>query len=174
MTRARVGIALYLCAVSLHAGALLDEPALGSSLQALATSRYDCADTESGVRTCARKDHAGLVLEGRPVRGQLLVYRNGLLERVTTLIDESGFDPVRQALAARFGAGEASRERLRAGMSGMFDNRIVVWHEREGVIVLEQYFRRVIHSGVSVMTEAAYRALVASREASRRGGARDL
>jgi len=174
VTRAWLGIALAVCAAKLHAGALLDEPALGSSLQALAAGRFDCADTEPGVRTCARKDLAGLVLEGRPVRGQLLVYRDGRLECATALIDESGFDQMRKALVARFGAGEASSERLRAGMSGMFDNRIVVWHAREGVIVLEQYFRRVIHSGVSVMTEAAHRALASSRETSRRGGARDL
>jgi hypothetical protein len=148
-------------------------PDLGSAYDLLDRERYACA-APSAQTQCWLQSSAGLHLNGIDARGQLLTYRAGTLQSVSTTVDERRFDDLLHALEARFGPGEHSTERLRAGMGGVFSNRLVLWRLPDKVVLLEQYFERVTQSAVSVMTPESFAALMAARDSVRVRGARDL
>ena len=148
-------------------------PALGSGLEALDRGQFACTAVNSGV-LCRSERVSNLIFEGEPVRSLVLFYRGGVLARATVALDEARFEAIAELLRAQFGAGEERPERLKAGMGGAFANPIRVWRDRGDTVMLERYFERIIHSGVTVMRKAEFAALMAERDASRVRGVRDL
>ncbi len=148
-------------------------PPLGSSLDALDRSHFACAAAAPGS-VCRYQPDSKLVLENQPARAVVLYYRGGVLARATVAIDETRFHALLGSLSATLGAGEERPEKLKAGMGGVFPNRIYVWRDRGRTVMLEQYFERVVYSGVSVMSDREFEALMTERDSSRVRGVRDL
>lgn len=166
--------AVFLACCSAMALFAQDWPARpGSPLSEQDLSAYRCRN-EAPVVVCRLTAPEGLRIGGVPALGQTLSYRDGHLERISTAIDSTGFEPVRQWLAARLGPGMERTERLRAGMGGSFLNLVVAWREADHCVLLEQHFERVTQSGVSVMGCEVLETLLAAREKQRVRGLRDF
>jgi hypothetical protein len=160
--------------VSQGAGALLSGlPAPGSPRESLVIEGFVC-DTQHGRETCRLQPASGLSIDDLPALLAVLVYDSGRLARVSLAVDEARYAELESAIAQRLGAGEEHTELLRAGMGGIFPNRIVVWRRDGEVLLLEQYFERVTRSAITMMSAREFDRFAAERDAQRVRGIRDL
>lgn len=148
-------------------------PDVGSSIDQIDPATYQC---EQGAREtrCSRPGDAAEQVAGEAVIEVVLFYRDGALMRSVLVLDEQRYDEIVAGLSQTLGAGEATGDKLIAGMAGVFDNRQHVWRHDGRVWMLEQFFERIIYSGLCVTGEAEYEALLAERDKARIRGARDL
>jgi hypothetical protein len=160
--------------VSQGAGALLSGlPAPGSPRESLAIGGFVCG-TQHARETCRLQPASGLSIDHIPALLAVLVYDGGRLARVSLAVDEARYAELESAIAQRLGAGEEHTELLRAGMGGIFPNRIVVWRHDGEVLLLEQYFERVTRSAITMMSAREFDRFAAERDAQRVRGIRDL
>lgn len=148
-------------------------PDVGSGIDQVDQTLFKCQADGSETR-CARPGTALDLVAGERVIEVVLFYRAGKLFRSVLVLDERRYDHIVAGLSHQLGAGEQAREGLKAGMGGIFDNRQQIWRRDGHVWMLEQYFERIIHSGLCVTNEAQFETLMAERERMRFRGARDL
>jgi hypothetical protein len=165
--------ALVLLAGSGICAGLPGFPAPGSELKSLDLSGYTCVRGAQEL-ACRRPESGSAVLYQVPVTGNTLVFQDGALTRVSVAFSETRFDDVLGAMRADLGPGEEGSELLKAGMGGTFANRFAVWRQNGHVLLLEQYFGRVVTSALTQMTREEFTRLMAVRESQRVRGARDL
>ena len=72
--------------------------------------------------------------------------------------------------------GRAAREReaLNAGMGGTFENQYYIWRRDGRVWLLAQFYQRSTDSGLWMMNEAQFDALMSERERRKVRGVRNL
>jgi hypothetical protein len=155
------------------AAALPDAPALGSSPDGLDSSTFQCSSHERVLR-CERPGREGENVAGIAVIAVVLFYRDGSLVRSVHVFDEQGYDEVVHGLSKQLGVPEPHTESLKAGMGGVFENRQRIWRRDGTVWMFEQYFERILHSGLWRMHESEYEKLLTARERVTVRGARDL
>jgi hypothetical protein len=170
--KAAPAFAALVASTALSAG-LPDLPQPGVGPQAIDLSAYVC-DGDEAELSCRRALPGTVLLQGVPASERVLLFRAGLLSRVTEVFPEARFEEVRRGLAANLGTGKEGVELLRAGMGGTFPNRLQIWRGKGRVYLLEQYFERVRNSALSVMTEDEFGRLMTLRDRQRVRGARDL
>ena len=148
-------------------------PDVGSSIEQVDRATYRCEQGERETR-CSRPGNAAEQVAGETVIEVVLFYRDGALTRSVLVLNEQRYDEIVAGLSQTLGAGEAAGDKLIAGMAGVFDNRQHIWRHNGRVWMLEQYFERIIHSGLCVTGEAEFEALLTERDKARIRGARDL
>ena len=174
MSSARSALAgLIFCATLNTTTAAAQLPELGSEFDRLDRASYRCSLWEQGER-CARPGTAADTLAGESVIEVVLFYRDGVLVRTVRVFDERRYDALVPALSARFGVPIAGTEKLKAGMGGVFDNRQHIWGQGGQVWMFEQFFARIIHSGLWQLSQDEFEMLMTERERLRVRGARDL
>lgn len=165
--------ALALLAGSGYCAGLGNFPAPGSAQSSIDLSSYACARNAQAL-VCRRTESDALRLYTVEVSASVLSLRDGKLMRVSAVFDEARFDEFRDAMRAELGRGEEGAELLKAGMGGTFSNRFEVWREDSQVLLLEQYFERVMSSALTTMSNDEFVRLQAARQLQRVRGARDL
>lgn len=165
--------AFALLSASGYCAGLTDLPAPGSSQESLELSTYLCTRSAREL-LCRRAESSVPPLYGVPPIASVLALRDDSLMRVSITFDEVRFDDFRGAMRAELGPGEEGTEWLTAGMGGSFANRFEFWRQDGRVLLLEQYFERVVRSGLSVMSVNEFERLQLQRQSQRVHGARDL
>ena len=169
--------AAALC-VSCPAGAtnlpeLPDLPPAGSMLNLLDRNNYRCEQRVSGLQ-CRRPGKAKDRVGGEAALEIVLVYRNGSLVRSVVTLDERHFREVAERLSLALGPAIQGDEALNAGMGGAFKNHYFMWRRDGRAWLLEQFFERIIRSGLWIMADDEADALLTERERRRVRGVRDL
>lgn len=162
-----------LVAVSGFCAGLPNLPAPGSPQQSLDLAGYACVRGTT-ERVCRRAEGGPATIYRVPLKQSIWVFRDGALVRASVAFDEARFDDVLRAMRAELGDGEEGAELLKAGMGGTFSNRFAVWRRNDQVLLLEQYFGRVVTSALTQMRAEEFERLMAVRESERVRGARDL
>jgi len=153
--------------------ALPDLPPLGSTLDALDTNAYRCEERDSSLR-CRRAGRAEDRVEGEPAVEIVLIYRQRVLVRSVIALDEQQFHTLAERLSASLGPATIGDEALNAGMGGAFENHYYSWRQDGRAWLLEQFFERIIHSGLWIMNVEEVDALWAERERASVRGVRNL
>ena len=153
--------------------ALPDVPPAGSMLDVIDRNIYRCEQRTSGVE-CHRPGDTPDLVEGEPAIAIVLVYRQGVLVRSVVTLDEQHFHAVAKKLSVTLGRATQGGEVLNAGMGGTFDNQYYVWRRDGCVWLLEQFHKRIIHSGLWTMNATEFDALMSERERRSVRGVRDL
>lgn len=144
---------------------------IGSALGELDRSAHGC---KPAGRVTVCRPEGGLLHLGVPVREMTLEYRDELLGTIRIVFDENQFQTLAHRLGVELGPGESRDERLRAGMGGIIDNRILVWRSNERIVMLEQYSAKVTLSSLRYSTLTAFDDLMRERNRRRIRGLRDL
>lgn len=165
--------AFALLSAGAQCAGLADLPAPGSPQESLELSAYLCA-RDARELLCRRAESGAPLLYGVPPIASVLALRDDSLMRVSITFDEVRFDDIRRAMRAELGPGEEGSELLTAGMGGSFANRFEFWRQDGRILLLEQYFERVVRSGLSVMSVNEFERLQLLRQSQRVHGARDL
>ena len=152
---------------------LPDLPPPGSTLQSLDRSGYRCGESNHGFQ-CRRAGQLNDRVAGEPVLEIVLVYRQGRLARPVMTIDEQHFRALAKRLSVSLGTASEGDEALNAGMGGTFKNAYFVWKQNGHTWLLEQFFERVIHSGLWILADEEFDLLMSERERSSVRGVRNL
>jgi hypothetical protein len=152
---------------------LPDLPAAGSTLDALDRNNYRCEQRDGGLK-CQRPGKAQDRVAGEQVAEIVLVYRRGTLARTVITFDEQHFHALAQQLSLSLGPAVQGEEALNAGMGGAFKNHYYTWRHDGRAWLLEQFFERIIRSGLWMMSDDEFDALMTERERRRVRGVRDL
>jgi len=152
---------------------LPDLPPAGSSLDALDRNNYHCVQHDGGLQ-CRRPGKAQDRVAGEQAAEIVLVYRRGLLARTVVTLDEGHFQAIAEQLFFSLGPAAQGDEALNAGMGGAFKNHYYIWRHDGRAWLLEQFFERIIRSGLWLMNDDEFEALMTEREQRRVRGVRDL
>jgi hypothetical protein len=153
--------------------ALPELPPAGSSLDTLDRNVFRCEKRDSG-NECRRAGETRDRVEGEPVVEIVLVYRQGLLVRSVIALDEQRFRALAERLTGSLGPADQGGEDLNAGMGGTFKNHFYLWRQGGRAWLLEQFFERIIRSGLWIMNRDEVDVLMTERERSRVRGVRNL
>jgi hypothetical protein len=153
--------------------ALPHMPSAGSMLDALDRTFYRCEQHASQVE-CRRRGDAADRVVGEPVIEIVLVYRQGVLVRSAITFNEQNFNAVADKLSLTLGSAAQGGEALNAGMGGSFENQYFIWQRAGRAWLLEQFYQRITHSGLWMMNETEFDALMSERERSKVRGVRNL
>ena len=164
--------ALLLCSAA-AAVTLPEVPVTGSRLDRLDQNLFQCRATQNEA-VCRRPGKPTERIGDEPVIEIVLFYRDGVLVRSVFAFDEGRSDALAQQLSGQLGTAIEGSELLKAGMGGVFENRYYVFKRDGRVWFFEQFFERIMNSGLWVMDDAEFAALLAERERVRVRGARDL
>lgn len=148
-------------------------PQPGSRLETLDRNLFQCNVTDR-VTECRRPGLPADRIGEKPAIEIVLFYRDRVLVRSAFVFDERHFDTLIQTLSNRLGTPLSGSEGLKAGMGGVFENRYYVWKLDGRVWFAEQFFERIINSGLWLLDEEEFASLLAGREQMRTRGARDL
>ena len=152
---------------------LPDLPAAGSMLGALDRNDYHCEERDGGLQ-CRRPGNAEDRVAGEQAAEIVLFYRRGRLVRTVVTLDEQHFRALAEQLSLSLGPAAQGDEALNAGMGGAFKNHYFMWRRDGRAWLLEQFFERIIHSGLWMMNDDEFDALMIERERRRVRGVRDL
>lgn len=144
---------------------------IGSTLGELDRSANAC---KPAGRVTVCRPWGDITHLGLPAREMALEYRDEHLATIRIIFDESRFPVLADRLRDVLGPGESRDERLRAGMGGVIDNRILVWHSNGRVVMLEQYSAKVTLSSLRYSTLSAFDDLMRERDRRRIRDLRDL
>ncbi len=172
MMRMAAVFALLACWYA-QAATLPNMPAIGSGLGDLDKTGFQCRSSDRGVE-CRRLGTEADRIAEEPAVTVVLFYRDALLARCVVGFSESRFGAVVGRLSQQLGQPEHGTESLKAGMGGVFENRYYLWRRNGRVWFIEQFFERITVSGLWVMEEAEFEAMLAERDRMRVRGARDL
>ncbi len=150
-----------------------DLPPMGSKLDVLDRNNYRCEQREDGLQ-CRRPGKAMDRVEGEPAKEIVLVYRRGILVRAAVALDEQQFRVLADRLSLSLGLATRGNESLNAGMGGVFKNHFYIWRHDGRSWLLEQFFERIIYSGLWIMNDEEIDVLMTEREQRRVRGVRNL
>ena len=153
--------------------ALPDVPPAGRMLDVLDRNIYRCEQHADSVE-CRRPGDAADHVEGEPAIEIVLVYRQGILVRSVVTFDEQHFHAVAEKLSETLGRAALGGEALNAGMGGTFENQYYIWRRDERAWLLEQFHKRITHSGLWTMNATEFDSLMSEREQRTVRGVRDL
>jgi len=172
--------AAALCACfSAGATDLAESPALpnmlsaGSMLDALERTIYRCERHADKVE-CRRPGDTADHVEGEPAIEIVLVYRQDVLVRSVVTFNEQNFNAVAEKLSVTLGRAIRGGEALNAGMGGSFENQYYIWRRDGRTWLLEQFYQRITHSGLWMMSGTELDGLMSERERRRVRGVRNL
>lgn len=152
---------------------LSNVPPAGSMLDVLDRSIYHCEQHADNFE-CRRPGDTADHVEGEPAIEIVLVYREDVLVRSVVTFNERNFNTVADKLSLTLGRAVRGAEALNAGMGGTFDNQYYIWRRDGHAWLLEQFYRRITHSGLWMMNGAEFVALMSERERRKVRGVRDL
>jgi hypothetical protein len=164
--------ALLACSAA-GAVTLPEVPATGSRLEDLDRSRFQCRAGDR-LTECRRPGKPADRIDDEPVIEIVLFYRDRTLVRTAFVFDERHFDALARKLSGPLGTPRQGSEGLKAGMGGVFQNRYYIWKRDGRAWFAEQFFERIISSGLWILDETELAVLFAEREQMRVRGARDL
>lgn len=153
---------------------LPDMPVSGSRFADLDQSSYKCDPSNAGLLMCRRAGAVTDRIGGCPVREIVVFYRDGIQVRSVIKLDEENFSEFADTLLGVLGDAVEGIEFLNAGMGGAFENRYYLWKRDGHSWMLEQFFERIIHSGLWIVSDAEMETLMAERERTRVRGVRNL
>lgn len=153
---------------------LPDLPNTGSQFAELDRSVYKCDARNEGLLMCRRAGEKTDRVAGNQVREIMVFYRGGLQVRSVVKVDEQRFSAIAEALTESLGNSEEDIELLNAGMGGAFENRYQIWRHDGRIWMLEQFFERIVYSGLWIMEDAELDTMLAERERRRVRGVRNL
>ena len=168
-------IALGICIYSgtTNAAALPGLPPAGSKIDVLDRNIYSC-EQHNGNLQCRRSGGAADYVDGETALEIVLIYRQGVLVRSVVTFEEQRFHAVADKLSETLGSAARGGEALNAGMGGTFENQYYVWRHDGRVWLLEQFFQRIMHCGLWIMSGAEFDNLMSERERLRVRGVRNL
>jgi hypothetical protein len=152
---------------------LPDVPPAGSMLDGLDRTIYRCQQHADSVE-CRRPGGTADHVEGEPAIEIVLVYRQRVLVRSVVTFGEQHFNAIAGKLSVILGRAAREREALNAGMGGTFENQYYIWRRDGRVWLLEQFYQRITDSGLWMMNEAQFDALMSERERRKVRGVRNL
>jgi len=167
--------ALFMCSMAAADGLpdLPQLPQVGSTLETLDRNRYICGEARFGYQ-CRRAGETHDRVEGESATEIVLVYRKGILVRSVISIDEQHFRSLADRISVTLGTALKGEEALNAGMGGTFNNGYFLWRRDGRSWLLEQFFERVISSGLWIMSDDEFDMMMSERERRRVRGVRNL
>jgi len=153
--------------------ALSNVPPEGSMLDALDRAIYRCEQHSDSVE-CRRPGDIADQVGGEPAIEIVLVYRQRVLVRSVVTFNEQNFNAVADKLSLSMGRAVRGGEALNAGMGGSFENQYYIWRRDGRAWLLEQFYQRITHSGLWMMSGSEFDVLMSERERRRVRGVRDL
>jgi len=153
--------------------ALPNVPPAGSTFDALDRTIYRCEQCVDSVE-CRRPGDTADFVEGEQAIEVVLVYRQGAMVRSVVTFDEQNFNAVADKLSLTLGRAVRGGEALNAGMGGSFENQYYIWRRDGRAWLLEQFYQRITHSGLWMMSGTELDGLMSERERRRVRGVRNL
>ena len=144
---------------------------LGSPLARVASDpRHDCraVNTPIGDTICSLRPREAETIAGAPIAALFYFYDVGSLSGIQITIAEKDFQRVVDALAAKYGAGVLTAEKVKNLNGVTFENRTWTWQRPEGRLQAQRYSGRLDRSTIRFSDDSA-----ASRVQKRRATVKD-
>jgi hypothetical protein len=115
---------------------------LGSPLARVASDpRHECnaVNTPLGDTICSMRTNATETIAGAPVISLFYFYDIGTLTSIQVTVAEKDFQRVVDALAAKYGPGKLSTEKVKNLKGVEFENRTYLWTRPDGSLQAQRY-----------------------------------
>lgn len=142
----------------------------------IATEALKCGADTSGIATerCEVARPETPRWHGVALMSLTLYVGDNKIIAVAAQLPEREFQRVLTALRAEHGPGQVVREKLRAGMGGVFENEIVTWPQAAATLRAEQFFRKIDRSAVMLAPDRLLPLLVPPKSGENEMGIKDL
>jgi hypothetical protein len=143
---------------------------LGSPLARIASDpRHDCraVSTPIGDTICSLRAREVETIAGAPIASLFFFYDASGLTGIQITIAEKDFQRVTDALAAKYGAGKLSSEKVKNFKGVDFENRTLLWKQPEGSLQAQRYSGRLDKSVIRYTDDHAARRVQERRAAAK-------
>jgi hypothetical protein len=143
---------------------------LGSPLARVAGDpRISCraVNTPIGDTICSLRPREAETIAGAPITSLFYFYDVGSLSGIQISIAEKDFQRVIDALAAKYGTGVLTVEKVKNLNGTSFENRTWTWQRPEGSLRAERYSGRLDKSTIRYSDDSAARRVQLRRSAGK-------
>ena len=143
---------------------------LGSPLARIASNpRHVCraVNTPMGDTICSLRPREAETIAGAPIASLFYFYDAGGLTRIQITVGEKDFQRVVDALAAKYGAGKLSSEKVKNLSGTEFENRSYLWQHPEGSLQAQRYAGSLDRSVIRFTDDGATRRVQQRRSAAK-------
>ena len=150
---------------------------LGSPLARVASDpRHDCraVNTPIGDTICSLRRREAETIAGAPITSLFYFYDVGSLSGIQITIAEKDFQRVVDALAAKYGAGVLTAEKVKNRSGATFENRTWTWQRPDGSLRAQRYSGRLDKSTIRYSDDSAAQRIQQRRAAAAKDPGKDL
>ena len=150
---------------------------LGSPLARVASDpRHDCRAVSApiGDTICSLRPREAETIAGAPITLLFYFYDIGALTGIQITVAEKDFQRVVDALAAKYGPGALTTEKVKNLNGTAFENRTYLWKRPEGSLQAQRYSGRLDKSVIRMTDDNAARRVQQRRAAAAKDPRKDL